>query len=101
MLCGDFNSRADSPGYALVLQTQEYEDQFLAVTKKDIFTKIFRRGEEASKRYLAYDYRIDYIFMNKEGKLQGIAAKELFTERDYGKVSDHIGYYVEFIPRKQ
>ncbi|NUM34321.1 MAG: endonuclease/exonuclease/phosphatase family protein [Candidatus Brocadiae bacterium] len=101
LLCGDFNARPDSPGYTLVLQSQEYEDQFLAVTKKDVFTRIFRRGEKDSGRYLAYDYRIDYIFMNKDGKLQGIAAKEIFTGNDYGKVSDHTGYYVEFVPRKQ
>jgi hypothetical protein len=37
--------------------------------------------------------------MQKYSSLQAVAARELFTNRDdYGRVSDHIGYCVEFEP---
>lgn len=100
LLCGDFNTKAGSQGYGMVVDTGEYEDQFLAVSNKEAFAKIFKKRENVLDKYLSYDHRIDYIFMNKQARLQAIAAKELFTENDYGKVSDHIGYYVEFIARR-
>jgi maltose 6'-phosphate phosphatase len=36
--------------------------------------------------------------MQKHSSLQAVAARELFTNGDYGRVSDHIGYCVEFEP---
>ena len=99
-LCGDFNIKAGSEGYEAIVRTQEYEDQFLAITAPSVFEKVFRRSAPNIDRYLAKDGRIDYIFMRKNGPLQAVSARELFTDRDrYGRVSDHVGYCVEFEPR--
>ncbi|MCK5191923.1 MAG: hypothetical protein KAR12_17935, partial [Methylococcales bacterium] len=48
---------------------------------------------------LTDDYRIDYIFMNKASELQVTSAKVVFTEQDYGRVSDHCGYFMTFEPK--
>jgi maltose 6'-phosphate phosphatase len=98
-LCGDFNIKAGSEGYQAVVHTREYEDQFLAVTSRDLFETVFRRQTPNIDRHLARDGRIDYVFMRSNGNLCAVAAEELFTQRDqYGRVSDHVGYCVEFEP---
>jgi maltose 6'-phosphate phosphatase len=98
-LCGDFNVKAGSEGYKAVVRTQEYEDQFLAVTGWSVFEKVFRQPAANIDRYLAKDGRIDYIFLQKGSPLQAVSARELFTDHDrYGRVSDHVGYCVEFEP---
>ncbi len=98
-LCGDFNIKAGSEAYQAVVSTREYEDQYLAATSRDKFEKIFRKQSPNIGRQLAKDGRIDFIFMHKNSSLQAVAARELFTNGDdYGRVSDHVGYYVEFEP---
>jgi maltose 6'-phosphate phosphatase len=99
-LCGDFNVKAGSEGYQAVVRTREYEDQYLAATSRNAFEKIFREQSPNIDRHLAKDGRIDFIFMQKHSWLQAVAARELFTNGDhYGRVSDHIGYCVEFEPK--
>jgi maltose 6'-phosphate phosphatase len=98
-LCGDFNIKAGSEGYQAVVQTCEYEDQYLAATSRNAFEKIFRQQSPNIDRHLVEDDRIDFIFMQKHSSLQAVAARELFTNGDhYGRVSDHTGYCVEFEP---
>lgn len=98
-LCGDFNVKAGSEGYQAVVQTREYEDQFLAATSRKLFERVFRRQSPSVERQLAKDGRIDYVFMRSPAALQAVVAQELFTDHDrYGRVSDHVGYCVEFEP---
>ena len=98
-LCGDFNVKAGSAGYQEIVRTCEFEDQYLAATSPNAFEKIFRQQSSNIDRHLAKDGRIDFIFMQKRGSLQAVAARELFTIGDhYGRVSDHPGYCVEFEP---
>ena len=98
-LCGDFNIKAGSEAYEAVVKTREYEDQFLAATARSVFDKVFRHASPDVGRELAADGRIDYIFMQKRSSLHAVSATELFTDHDgYGRVSDHIGYLVEFEP---
>jgi maltose 6'-phosphate phosphatase len=96
LLCGDFNITAGTTGYGLVVDSYEYEDQFLAVNKQGIFDKIFRVHDAHWKDLLADDYRIDYIFMSKNSQLKAVSAKVIFTDQDYGRVSDHFGYLMTF-----
>lgn len=99
LLCGDFNIKAGSEAYQAVVHTREFEDQYLAATARDVFDKIFRRQSPHIERHLAADGRIDYIFMHSHGRLHAVSARELFTNGDhYGRVSDHVGYCVEFEP---
>jgi maltose 6'-phosphate phosphatase len=99
LLCGDFNIAAGSKGYRLVVDGHDYEDQFLAVNSHGVFEKIFRVNDPYWQQYLTDDYRIDYIFLHKKSKLQATSGQVLFTEQDYGRVSDHCGYLMTFEPR--
>ena len=99
LLCGDFNITAGAEGYKLVVDTNQYEDQFLAINQQGVFEKIFKVHDAHWQDLLADDYRIDYIFMRKNSELQVTSARVLFTDQDYGRVSDHCGYLMTFEPR--
>jgi maltose 6'-phosphate phosphatase len=99
LLCGDFNITVGSEGYSLVVGANVYDDQFLAVNDQGAFEKIFKVNDAHWQHYLADDYRIDYIFMNKASELHIVSGKVLFTEEDYGRVSDHCGYFMTFEPK--
>ncbi|KAF3982404.1 MAG: endonuclease [Methylococcales symbiont of Hymedesmia sp. n. MRB-2018] len=99
MLCGDFNITAGSDGYQTVVENNHYDDQYLAANEQAVFEKIFRVNDAHWQDLLTDDYRIDYIFMNKSSALQVTSAKVIFTEQDYGRVSDHCGYFMTFEPK--
>ena len=99
LLCGDFNIAAGSTGYQLVVNSHEYEDQYLAANAPALFDRIFRVNDPHWRDAFADDYRIDYIFMNKASGLQVGSARTVFTDLDYGRVSDHCGYLMTFEPR--
>jgi maltose 6'-phosphate phosphatase len=42
--------------------------------------------------------RLDHVFLRAGSSLRAVAAREVFTDADYGRVSDHAGYLVEFEP---
>jgi maltose 6'-phosphate phosphatase len=98
LLCGDFNIKAGSRGYELVVDSHTYEDQFLAAKSPAVFERIFRDRRPHWQRYLLDDHRIDYIFMHRSSGLRVTSGRELFTEQDYGSVSDHSGYLMTFEP---
>jgi maltose 6'-phosphate phosphatase len=99
LLCGDFNIAAGSKGYRHVIASGEYEDQFLAANGHGAATNICRVDDPHWSHYLADDYRIDYIFMNKNSDLSATSGRVLFTPEDYGQVSDHCGYLMTFEPK--
>lgn len=99
LLCGDFNIVAGSTGYHLVVDAHQYDDQYLAANSVGLFEKIFRVNDPYWQDYPADDYRIDYIFLNNTSELRVISARALFTEQDYGRVSDHCGYVMVFEPK--
>lgn len=96
LLCGDFNITAGSNGYKQVVASEEYEDQYLAVNKRGVFDKIFKVNDAHWQDLLADDYRIDYIFMNKDSQIRATSARVIFTDQDVGRVSDHCGYFMTF-----
>jgi maltose 6'-phosphate phosphatase len=98
LLCGDFNVAAGSTGYQLVVSSHQYEDQYLAANAPALFQQIFRVNDPHWRDYLADDYRIDYIFMERDSGLQVNSARTVFTAQDYGPVSDHCGYLMTFEP---
>ncbi len=99
MLCGDFNITAGTSGYEWVVDSNNYDDQFLEANEQGVFEKIFRVNDDHWQNLLTDDYRIDYIFMNKQSGLQVTSAKVVFTDQDYGRVSDHCGYFMTFEPK--
>jgi maltose 6'-phosphate phosphatase len=86
LLCGDFNNKAGSDGYKTIVNSGEFEDQFLLANSN------FSPG-------LVENNRIDYIFLRRGSLLRVASARVLFTDHDYGRVSDHCGYYAEFEPQ--
>ena len=99
LLCGDFNVTSGSEGYQLVVNANEYDDQFLAVQDERAFEKIFKVNDAYWSNSVAESYRIDYIFMNKASGLKVNSGCVLFTDDDYGRVSDHCGYLMSFEPK--
>lgn len=99
LLCGDFNIAAGSEGYHLVVDGHQYDDQYLAANSEGVFEKIFRVNDPHWQDYPSDDYRIDYIFLNKTSDLHVTSARVLFTDQDYGRVSDHCGYFMTFEPK--
>lgn len=99
MLCGDFNIKAGSRGYQFVVDSNEYDDQYLAVSAPRTFRKIFDVRDAHWQRYLDHDHRIDYVFLRKASELRVRAGREVFTDQDYGRVSDHYGYLMTFEPQ--
>ena len=99
LLCGDFNITSGSEGYQLIVNANEYEDQFLAIQDQCAFEKILKVNDAYWSNSHAEDYRIDYIFMNKVSDLKVHSGRVLFTDDDYGRVSDHCGYLMSFEPK--
>jgi maltose 6'-phosphate phosphatase len=99
LLCGDFNVAVGSEGYSLVVDAHQYDDQFLAANSPGVFDKVFKVNDPHWEDYLADDYRIDFIFMHKDSKLVVKSGIVLFTNEDYGRVSDHCGYFMTFEPK--
>ncbi len=99
LLCGDFNIKAGSRGYEMVVDSNDYEDQFLAANSPQVFNGVFRERCANWQRLLADDGRIDFVFMKKSSALRVTSGRELFTEQSYGRVSDHTGYLLAFKPR--
>lgn len=98
LLCGDFNNRAGSIGYELIVNSDAYDDEFLSVTSPDIFAKIFRHRRKNWRRYLDGDGRIDYVFRGRSSAFRATGARFIFTPAEYGRVSDHEGLLVTFEP---
>ncbi len=98
MLGGDFNIKAGSKGYQHVVDTHEYDDQYLAANSPKLFRTIFRLGDSPWRHRLEKDHRIDYVFLRKGSDLCVTSGRVLFTDQDYGTVSDHSGYLMTFEP---
>ena len=96
LVCGDFNIPAGGEAYRTVVDTGEFEDQYLKIANPPAFQKTFRARTPGALDALAGDGRIDYLWLRNGGCLRAIAAEELFTPARYGRVSDHTGYCVEF-----
>lgn len=93
LLLGDFNAKTGSEGYLLATGSNEFEDQFLKAQQA-----VSGAANSAGPTEIPNDGRIDFIFLKKTSALDVKASRALFTETDYGRVSDHEGYYAEFEP---
>jgi len=93
LLLGDFNAKTGSEGYLLATGHEGFEDQFHKAHRPS-----GKGGIQTDPAPIPNDGRIDFIFLKKGSALEVKAAKALFTDADYGRVSDHEGYYAEFEP---
>ena len=92
-LCGDFNVPAGSEGYALM--TEQFADAY-AQANSDGFNDTTVAGGADGWEDDESGRRIDYILVDPGGALEVISARRVFTGDDFGRVSDHVGVYVEF-----
>ena len=99
LLCGDFNVTPGSAGYRYAVEEKQYEDQCLAVHQAGLFQQLDRINDPHWRNFPGADCRVDYIFMRKGEALAVTSARTLFTDQDYGRVSDHCGYLMTFEPR--
>ena len=99
LIGGDFNISAGSEAYRHIVDTGEYEDQYLKIAAPPVFQRVFRERAPGALQGLAQDGRIDYLWLRSGSRLRAVRAEELFTAARYGRVSDHTGYLVEFEPR--
>ena len=98
LLCGDFNVRAGSEGYDLATRDGNFTDQFLLAQLRQRYDEGYGPPPNSHARPEPEDGRIDFLFAHRDSRLEPVAARELFTDTDYGRVSDHPGYLVEFEP---
>lgn len=96
MLCGDFNIEAGSRGYRFVVDSHEYDDQYLRVVSPQVFRTVFRPDGAPSYDGLRDDKRIDYMWLRRGSGLTPVSGRVVFNENDYGRVSDHFGYLMSF-----
>ena len=96
LLCGDFNVRADSETYRRIVESREYEDQFLQAIRPADFERLYRSPPGSEVPRLDDDGRIDFIWLKRGSRLRLLDGRELFTPHTYGRVSDHTGYLAEF-----
>ena len=99
LLCGDFNIKAGAEGYRHIVGAGKYEDQFLKIDRRGVFDAVFRQQQADWPGLLDGDHRIDYILLRRDSKVKATSARVLFTETDYGRVSDHVGFFITFEPR--
>jgi maltose 6'-phosphate phosphatase len=96
LLCGDFNIKAGSEAYCHIVNSSEYEDQYLKTINRPAFDQVYRERVQNIGGAIGDDGRIDYVFLKKGSRVHFLNGLELFTNQSYGRVSDHTGYYVEF-----
>ena len=99
ILCGDFNVPAGGPGYAMMTGESGYSDQYLLANPDGMHDATIGGGIDGWEDS-DVGQRIDYILMNDTSPLVVERARRLFTEADFGRVSDHVGVYAEFALRK-
>lgn len=98
LLCGDFNVPAHSAGHELATGDGHFSDQFLQARLQQQHEDGAGPAPSGRERPEPDDGRIDFLFAHRASRLRAVAARELFTDADYGRVSDHPGYLVEFVP---
>lgn len=96
LLGGDFNIAAGSEAYRHIVDSGDYEDQYLKIMSSAVFQAVFRKRRGDTMPLLAEDGRIDYLWLRNGSRLRAIDAEELFTPGRFGRVSDHTAYRVEF-----
>lgn len=89
ILCGDFNQVADSLGY-----------QYLLANPYGM-KNTTSGGHIAGWENSTTGQRIDYVLLNKNSPLKVKQSQRIFTEKVFGRVSDHLGIYTQFVKKEQ
>ena len=98
-MCGDFNEAAGSEGYNYTVKTGNLIDIYQACFPDGMFDPTIGGKIDGWQDGDGLGKRIDYIFMTNGTKLKPLLAQRIFTEKCYGRVSDHVGVYAYFTNR--
>ena len=94
ILCGDFNQPAAEKGYQLMTGSGGYVDLYLKANPTGMYDKTVE-GNIAGWERDEKGTRIDYFLMNSTSSLKVVQSQRIFTEKLFGRVSDHLGIYVQ------
>ena len=95
-LAGDFNIEASKEGYNYVMNLNKYNDNYYLANPNGFMDATIGGNIAGWESGDPYGKRIDYIFTNKGNKLTVKMSQRIFTEKSYGRVSDHNGQYAVF-----
>ncbi len=99
ILCGDFNVAAGGPGYAFLSDGTGFTDQYALANPAGMFDATIGGGADGWERSDG-GQRIDYILLNDTSPLAVTTARRVFTDEEFGRVSDHVGVYAEFMIKR-
>jgi len=92
-ICGDFNIEAGSEGYKYPMSNSKYTDAYYSANSGGFFDPTIGGRIDGWKNGDAEGKRIDYMFLLKGTDLKVDLAQRIFTEKSFGRVSDHCGVY--------
>jgi maltose 6'-phosphate phosphatase len=92
-VCGDFNVVAGSEGYKYLMNTDKYIDAYYEANPNGFGDSTIGGKIDGWEKGDAVGKRIDYMFLVKGGSLKPFLAQRIFTEKSFGRVSDHCGVY--------
>jgi maltose 6'-phosphate phosphatase len=95
ILCGDFNAPAGGPAYRYLIGDTEFSDQYLLANPEGMHDATIGAGADGWQESDSGE-RIDYILVNADSPLTVSHARRVFTQTEFGRVSDHVGVYAEF-----
>ncbi len=95
ILCGDFNVAAGSAGYEFMLEGSGFADQYALANPDGFLDATIGAGADGWEES-DDGRRIDYVLMNDDSPLEAVRARRVFTSGELGRVSDHVGVFVEF-----
>lgn len=95
LLAGDFNNVAGSVGYDYLVSQGQLDDLYFKANPSGFDDASIGGNIHGWEDVAAEGMRIDYIFMPHEAsqKVELILAQRIFTQKSYGRVSDHNGQY--------
>ena len=95
ILCGDFNVAAGSEGYQFIVENGGFSDQYALANPSGFNDATIAIGADGWEND-GSGQRIDYILVDNVQLLRAVRARRVFTGRDFGRVSDHVGVFIEF-----
>ena len=89
---GDFNQQAGGEGYRFIKDWTGWDDAWLTAHPEGTSGATIGPNTDGWEG-TAEAQRIDYVFTRPEDGLKVVQCERVFTEDDFGRVSDHVGLW--------
>ena len=100
VLCGDFNVAAGSEMQQFMTNGTGYSDQYALANPEGLLDSTVGGGIDGWEDN-ATGQRIDYILVNDDSPLEVLQSQIIFTQKMFGRVSDHAGVFARFGKRSR